>query len=214
MNRRKFLESTGAAVFGGVIAPIALSGDSSLAAWTQRTNVPHIVAVIFDERYHDGKIFADALVAHGARPFALHGDSAALWYGPLRTHLNSGPGRIAGLTSESDRGVSLACGRELHLKLLYEGTHDARRSAHIAHRIRAAASRDEIAASLGCSCAPWSASLADALYLAQTRNVPLAASPVAANHPVTLVTTPPSRDFPGYLTSWLLSPRASIASTL
>jgi hypothetical protein len=210
MNRRKFLQSTGAAVFGGVIAPAALSLDPVSAVLTQDAKVPRITAVIFDERYRDCKIFADALVACSARPFAVNGNSAALWYGPLRIHLSSAPGPIAGLTTESDRGVSLASGRELHLKLFYEGSHDARRGASIAHRISGAAKQDGIAAAIPRPSVPWSASLAHALHLAQFPAPPLTASVLnSANQRPIVATTPRSPDFPGYLTSWLLAPLES-----
>jgi hypothetical protein len=206
MNRRKFLQSTGAAVFGGVIAPLALSLDPASAALTQDEKVPRITAVIFDERYRDCKIFADVLVARGARPFAVKGNSAALWYGPLRTHLSSAPGPVAGLTTESDRGVSVASGRELQLKLVYEGSHDARRCASIVHRISGAANRDGIAATIPRPSALWSASLAYQLHLAQfPAPRPTASLLCCANQRPVAATTPRSPDFPGYLTSWLLA---------
>jgi hypothetical protein len=210
MNRRRFLQNTGAALFGGVITPAALSPDPAFVAFTQGAKVPRITAVIFDERYRDCEIFADALVARGAKPFAVNGNSAALWYGPLRIHLNSAPGPIAGLTSESDRGVSLASGRELHLKLLYEGSHDARRSASIGHRIRVTADEDGIAAALRRPRAPWSASLAHALDFAPSPSAPITASLLACeNQRPVVATTPLSPDFPGYLASWLLAPLES-----
>jgi hypothetical protein len=210
MNRRTFLQSTGAAVFGGVIAPAALSLDPASAALTQGAKVSRITAVIFDERYRDCKIFADALVARGARPFAVNGNSAALWYGPLRMHLNSAPGPIAGLTTECDRAVSLASGKELHLKPLYEGSHDARRSASIGHRICATADQGGIVAALGRPRARWSESLAHALDFAQSQSAPITASLFAdANQRPIVATTQQSPDFPGYLTSWLLAPLKS-----
>jgi hypothetical protein len=97
MNRRTFLRSAGAAIASGTIAPALLPAamlDAPAPAYQAAAlgenvapNASFISAVIFDERYRDCRLFADALVARGAVAFATRSDSAALWYGPLRAHL-------------------------------------------------------------------------------------------------------------------------------
>jgi hypothetical protein len=171
MNRRTFLRSAGAAIAGGTIAPALLPaamldprGPGQPAA-APGENLPsdgsYISAVVYDERYHDCRLFADALVARGAVAFPTRGDSAALWYGPLRARVAAqNSGMIAGFTTEAERHVSQSCGRELALALLYEGTHDSRRRSTrrgpnratvIAHRFRAVSGESEIAAALSAS---------------------------------------------------------------
>jgi hypothetical protein len=209
MNRRKFLRDSGAAVAAGVIVPMAFGLDSPTAPPIQDTNAPRVTAVIFDERYHCCRIFATALNAHGAKPFATSGNSAALWYGPLRAHLIAAPGRVAGLTTESDRCVSLACGRELRLKPFYQGAHDARPGPSIAHRAQCGTGRDEIAAAIRDSHVSWPVSLAGSLFCLRTRvalRIDPSSAPIALARTRPLATTPLSPGFPGYLVSWLLAP--------
>jgi hypothetical protein len=208
MNRRKFLRHTGAAIAAGVIAPAAFTLDSARVGSAKTAGAPRITAVVFDERYSDSRVFADTLVEVGARPFAISGNSAELWYGLLRDHIRSSPGQIAGLTTESDRGVSLACGRELRLRPICEGVHDARRSSAIVHRIHVPVDRDEIVVAVRASRPLWPESLALALYRIKFRTAHSARfrTPIAAANAPAIATTPLSRDFPGYLTSWLLAP--------
>jgi len=209
MNRRKFLRHTGTAMAAGVIAPAAFSLDTAPIEPAKTAGAPRITAVLFDERYSDSRVFADALVALGAQPFAVNGNSAELWYGALRDYTKSQPGQIVGLTTESDRGVSLACGMELRLRPIYEGAHDARRSSSIAHRIHAPVDQDEIAAALRDSHHSWSESLALVLHRAKcfaTSRITSLPMPIAAANASAIATPPLSRDFPGYLTSWLLAP--------
>jgi hypothetical protein len=177
MNRRTFLRSAGAAIASSAIAPALLPAamlDARVPAQPASAsgeNLPSrhslITAVVYDERYRDCRLFADAHVARGAVAFATRGDSAALWYGPLRAHLARyaaqhgahSPCVVAGLTTEADRHVSLVCGRELTLALLYEGVHDSRRApghapnrvTTVAHRLRAVSNEAEIAAALSTS---------------------------------------------------------------
>jgi hypothetical protein len=183
MNRRTFLRSAGAAIASGTIAPALLPaamldaralGPAAAPGENLPSRHPLITVVIYDERYRDCRLFADALVARGAVAFATRGDSAALWYGPLRAHFARcetaaahlarnrahQAALIAGFTTEADRHVSLVCGRELALALLYEGAHDSRRPAAghspdrvtmVSHRLRAVSNEAEIAAALSTS---------------------------------------------------------------
>lgn len=212
MNRRRFLRHTGAAMAAGVVAPVAFRFYSAPMEWAQTAGAPGITAVLFEERYRDCRIFADALAALGAQPFAINGNSAAPWYGPLRVHLASVRGVVAGLTAESDRGVSLACGRELHLTRVYEGAHDARRSSSIVHRIQAAAHPDEIAAALRRAHESWSESLALVLHRTRFLGTLSITSPALTGGSGDRIvhTSSLTSDFPGYLTSWLLATPPSI----
>ena len=136
MNRRDFLKGAGAAAIVPAALPDAIWGSGRNAAAATATSepaasliVPPIAAVIYDERYADCRLFADALIRQGAVAFPANGDSAQLWYGSLRAHLAQHAGRVAGLTTYADFSVSQSCGRELSLATLYEGAHDARRSS-------------------------------------------------------------------------------------
>jgi hypothetical protein len=201
MNRRDFLKGASAAAIVPATIPGAIWGSGPVAA-TASPVLPPISAVVYDERYADCRLFADALVRHGAVAFGANADSAQLWYGSLRAHLAKHPGRVAGLTTYADFSVSQVCGRELNLATLFEGTHDARRSkTNLTHRLRAIDDAREIAAMPGAD-APWSESLANALCrLPSTRDAALRNAATA--------TTPRSPGNPGYLASWLLGPRVS-----
>jgi hypothetical protein len=160
---------------------------------------------VYDERYADCTIFAEALIRQGAVAFPADGDSVRLWYGSLREHLARHPGRIAGFTTYADFSVSQSCGRELCYITLYEAAHDSRASRTVlAHRLRTSGDETEIAAAFTNSALPWAESLANALC-----RVPSTRDFVLRN--AGTVTTPRSRNHPGYLNSWLLGPR-SLAS--
>jgi len=210
MKRRDFLKNAGAAIVP-VTIPGALWGTRSQRgdAASSPVLLP-ITAVVYDERYADCKIFADALVARGAVAFAASHDSASLWYGALLSHLARHGGCVAGLTTDSDFAVSRACGRELNLRIRYEGAHDARAShSTLTHRIRAAARAPEIAAALARPETSWPVSLAEILC-----RIPSADERVNGNlqEGISVVTTPRSRNHPGYLTSWLLAPTSPSSS--
>ena len=197
MNRRDFLKGAGAAAIVPAAIPSAI-WNSSPVATTAAPIFPPISAVVFDERYPDCKLFADALVRQGAVAFAANADSAQLWYGSLRAHLAQHPGRVAGLTTYADFSVSQSCGREQNLATLYEGAHDGRRSrTNLTHRLRVAGDAREIAAAMPGADVPWAESLANALSrLPPSRDSALRIAATA--------TTPRSAGNPGYLASWLL----------
>jgi hypothetical protein len=207
MNRRDFLKGAGAAAIVPAALPAAIWGSSRDSAASTATYgpssspvIPPITAVIYDERYADCKLFAEALVRQGAVAFPANSDSAQLWYGSLRAHLEQHAGRVAGLTTYADFSVSQSCGRELNLATLYEGAHDARRSrTDLTHRLRVTGDESEIAAALTNSVLPWAESLANALSR-------LPAARDASLRNISTATTRRSAGHPGYLTSWLLGP--------
>ncbi len=205
MNRRDFLKGAGAAAIVPAAIPGVIWSSPPISADTASQPaaapiVPPITAVVFDERYPDCKLFADTLVRNGVIAFPANGDSAQLWYGSLRAHLARHPGRVAGLTTYADFSVSQACGRELDFATLYECAHDARASRSVlTHAIRTRGDESEIAAAFTNSALPWAESLANALC-----RLPSLPGSVLQN--VATVTTPRSRNHPGYLNSWLLGP--------
>jgi hypothetical protein len=196
MNRRELLK-------GAAMIPAALLG-SRLPAMTssQKSGTPPITAVVYDERYSDCQVFAEALARCGARLFPTNSDCAWLWYGTIRNHLAQLRGRVAGLTTDSDFMVSRMCGRELGLGVAYEGAHDGRGSKSIRHRLRGSGYDRELAAALRGNDACWAELLAQALHHAPAHNY--AAIPCAA---VSLESSRSSK-YPGYLTSWLLEKSA------
>ncbi len=203
MNRRDFLKSAGAAIVPAAIPGAIWASELPVENAAQANVVPPavvpITAVVYDERYADCKRFADAVVRQGAVAFPANADSAQLWYGSLRAHLAQHPGRVAGLTTYADFTVSQSCGRELNLATIYEGAHDARRSrSNLTHRLRVSGDAPDIAAAIARPDAPWVESLANALC-----RIP-AANDLAVRNTST-VSTPRSRNHPGYLNSWLLA---------
>ena len=193
MNRRDLLKRAGAAIIPAAILGSRLPAMG--APW--EPGISRIAAVVYDERYSDCRAFADILVRRGATPFPVKGDCVRLWHGALREHLLANCGNVAGLTTDSDFVVSRVCGRELGLRLVYEGGHDSRRSSNVAHRLRGAADQREIVATLGSGGTSWPETLAQALLRMPSHDV---AAIFCA--PVSLKTSR-SSDHPGYLTSWL-----------
>lgn len=193
MNRRDLLKRAGAAIIPAAILGSRLPAMG--ASWEPGTS--RITAVVYDERYSDCRSFAEILARHGAIPFPVNGDCGRLWHGALREHLVRNRGNVAGLTTDSDFVVSRACGRELGLRLVYEGAHDSRGSMNITHRLRSTAYQREIAAALGSDGASWAETLAQSLL-----RLPSHGSAAVFSAPVSLK-TPRSSDHPGYLTSWL-----------
>ena len=193
LDRRNFLKDTGTLV---VSAAFLGSGASATTApW--EANPSRITAVLCDERYSDCRGFADAFIQRGATPFGTRGDIASLWYGALRAYYARHGGCVAGLTVHSDLVVSQSCGGELHLKLLYEGSHDCRASDALAHRFRVRGNDNEIAAALLHSDADWARPLAHALGRGAWNDGGVR-SVSSAIH------TSRSGDHPGFLSSWVL----------
>jgi hypothetical protein len=138
------------------------------------------------------------LAREGAVAFATGGNSANVWYGPLRAHLARYGGAVAGLTTDSDFVVSRGCGRELGLEMIFEGAHDCRESTRAVHRLASrAGDAREIAATLGVPSLYWAESLAVALQGISRRNTVRGLTTAE-------LTTLRSGDHPGYLASWLL----------
>jgi hypothetical protein len=207
MNRRDFLKGAGAAAIVPAAIPGAIWGSAQPAANAAPATaaspaVVPISAVVFDERYADCKLFADALVRQGAVAFPTNADSAQLWYGSLRAHLAQHPGRVAGLTTYADFTVSQACGRELNLATIYEGAHDARRSrSNLTHRLRVKGDAADIAATIARPDSPWAESLAAALF-----RIPQPTDASAPRSKLAATTRLSAAGHPGYLASWLLVP--------
>jgi hypothetical protein len=219
VNRRDFVKRATA-----VIVPAAILGPrfASAVAADELAASPiasPITAVVYDERYTDCRMFTEAFTRAGAVAFATNGDSASLWYGSLRAHLAQHGGRVAGFTTYSDFSVSQSCGRELNLKLLYEGAHDCRASVNLTHRLPGGDEARDLASAFAEGDGRWpehlawvlcdtrhlySRSIADANGFPNNRT-----TDYSLNRPSRaelLVKMPRSGDHPGYLMSWLLVP--------
>jgi hypothetical protein len=196
MNRRDFIQAA-------ALVPAAIAG-ARLPAWAGafEGRRSRVTTVVYDERYSDCRMFADALSREGAVAFATQGDCAKLWHGTLRAHLAQLGGLVAGLTTDSDFVVFRSCGRELSLSTIHEGAHDGRRSEQLTHRLRARDAAGQISADVLRSDAPWPESLAGALRRIQSSDWLRNRGDPAER---TAVTPFYSADHPGYLTSWLLS---------
>lgn len=194
MNRRDFLK-------GAAIAPaVVVASQWSAVTETLGAKPSRITAVVYDERYADCRLFAETFERQSAILFPASGDAASLWYGSLREHLERYSGSVAGMTTDSDRVVSGACGRELNLRLVYEGSHDGRAPGRLKHRLRGSGDEKEVYAALLRADTPWAESIASAFG-----RPTLAERIVSAVAKAPTITTPQSAGHPGYLTSWLLS---------
>jgi hypothetical protein len=231
MKRRDFLKNAGAAIVPAAL-PAALWSSASPTSEGEtprpkgrlfaREQVP-LTAVLYDERYADCRAFAEALERHGAKAFATNRDAVAVWYGPLHSHLEKNPGRIAGLATYADFSSSIACGRELGYSLHFEGHHDARRSATaLAHRlitradsrgdIVAIANPNDIASALAEG--DWAPQLAEALWR-MGEPVPAKFGPEAPTLPPgtsreAKTSTARASGHVTYLSSWLLGPKPAV----
>ena len=221
MNRRVFVKRAGAAILPvAILGPRLLSVSAAVGAIAaDHPMISPITSVIYDERYSDCRVFAEALVRGGAVPFALNGnsaksingDSASLWYGALWTHPACHGGRVAGFTTYSDFGVSQSCGRELDLKMIYEGRHDCRASATVRHRLRSIPDAHEKTGACFEENASWPRALAHTLCrISPADSHSIGASNAFSNRTAawaeTIARTSRSSDHPGYLMSWLLAP--------
>lgn len=195
MRRRDFLK-------GVAITPAAMAASQwSAVAGSLGAKPSRVTAVVYDERYGDCRLFAETLARQGASLFPTGGDAARVWYGALRAHLEKYDGCVAGMTTDSDRVISDACGKELNLRLVYEGSHDGRAAGRLKHRLRGSGGEKEVYAALLRADAPWAESIATALC-----RPTLAERIVSALAKTPAVTTPQSAACPGYLASWLLVP--------
>lgn len=195
MRRREFLK-------GAAIAPAAVAASRwSVAAEALGARSRRISAVVYDERYADCKMFAETLGRQGAVAYSIQGDAGRAWYGALREHLAACGGGVAGMTTEADRVVSRECGRELNLRLAYEGSHDGRTPGRLVHRLHGSGAEKEIYAALLRPDAPWAESIAEAL--SQPPLTDRIMNAIAGTPTLTM------RSYPGqfgYLTTWLLMP--------
>lgn len=231
MKRRDFLKNAGVAIVPAAL-PAALWGSPPA---TPESETPRpkgrlfareqvrLTVVVYDERYADCRAFAEALECHGAKAFATNQDAVALWYGPLRTHLEKNPGRVAGLATYADFSSSIACGRELAYSLHFEGHHDARCSLKVlAHRLItranqsadtvAIANPDDIAAELAKGA--WAPQLAESLWHMRepvpSKLVPDAPTLLPGTSFEAKTTTARTPGRVTYLSSWLVGPNPSV----
>jgi len=197
LDRRTFLKDAGALTASAAWIASRAARVASAAALDGRG----ISAALFDGRYSSCRAFAHALSRKGARIFNVQPDAAAVWYGPLRDHLASCGGCVAGLTTFSDSMLSQSFGRDLGLSLRYEGAHDSRGSDVLKHELRAGAKVDEIAGALRGADSDWAEALAGVLVRSSAilrtgrRRSAITLSASVADHP-------------GFLQSWLLAPKA------
>jgi hypothetical protein len=114
-NRREFLQT------GAVVSAIAMNGvlAGSAAAVGARPSMP-LRWALYDDRYAEGRAFAEAAAAQGVATRALDGgDVTRFWYDELDVVWRRGPAAIAGLTQFGPMFVieQLAAERRMHLTL-------------------------------------------------------------------------------------------------
>jgi hypothetical protein len=194
MNRRAFCRF---AVTG--IGFMAIAGRSLAAAARRENATAPILAVIYDERYAEAREFAATLGRGGAIEFPIRGSSACHWYGELAALLGRHRGRVAGLSTYADLLIARSRGRELGLKPVFEGMHDARGTKLVAHRYRMSGAAD-LARKLARKPALQPSELGQFLNRIDGKGNEDWRTVEAAG--------PRSLDHPGFLTTWLLGPRA------
>jgi hypothetical protein len=74
--------------------------------------------VVYNGWYPQARAFAATFPA-GTRALAVEGDAGALWYGTLRTLVDGGLRRIAGMTTHTDLLILETLAREKGLKASY-----------------------------------------------------------------------------------------------
>lgn len=114
-NRREFLQTS------AVVSAIALNGvlPANGAAIGERPRVP-LSWALYDDRYAEGRSFAEAASAQGIATRALDdGDITRFWYDELDVLWRREPAAIAGLTQFGPMLVieQLAADRRMHLTL-------------------------------------------------------------------------------------------------
>ncbi len=197
MKRREFLR--GAAIAPVGVAATHWSAFAQTLAHGMKSSA--ISAVVYDERYLDCRFFADVLARQGARAFQSGGDAVSVWYGALQPYLARHGGLVAGMTTDSDRTASCACGAETGWRLVYEGSHDCRISDRLVHRLRGKEVEREVYRALLCDETPWPEAVARGLS-----RPPLPDAVTYTARALSAVTSSQSADHPGYLASWLLAP--------
>jgi hypothetical protein len=194
MKRRDFLRDT--AIASAIVAASPLrSLEDSFDAGDHR-----MAAVLYDERYADCRVFAETLAKRGVSTFSTRGDAGRIWYGTLRDDLMRFPGSVAGMTTDSDWGVSRGCGREAGFTVAYEGSHDFRMSGTISHSLRGCGLEGDVYSGILSGPNAWAESIANAL---SSRRTP---KQILSGPRSPLITSLWTNDRLGYLTSWLLRP--------
>ncbi len=149
---------------------------------------PAFDAVVFNERYSDARLFAQALGMQGIALLPIAGDAGTLWHGALRRQVLAGRGRLAGMGTPIDLMILESLGREADLRVRFRAHHDARGRKTLTHSI-AGSEGPSPAAELGAP--DWPARLATAFPC-------LSAGLFATN-------IERSADHPGMLVSWVLA---------
>jgi hypothetical protein len=194
VNRRGFCRS---AVAG--IASAAISRPL-LAAYLRGEPTAPIMAVVYDDRYGDGREFAAALQRRGAAALPIGSSSAVRWHDELGRLLARRDAKVAGLSSDADLLVAQACGRERGFVPIFEGRHDARGSERVAHLLRMRGDAhlfDGLSSRGELRPADLAETIARLRYGTGNDWISVEAE------------GPKSHDHPGYLTTWLLAPRAA-----
>ena len=142
-NRREFLQ-TGAAV--SAIAANGMIASSAGAAGVSRPTT--LRCAVYDDRYAEGRRFAEVVAAHGVPTRALDdGDITRFWYEELETLWQREAVAIAGFTQFGPMFVveRLALERGLHLALRVE--HRGRADGTLQHSL--AGPRETLALATG-----------------------------------------------------------------
>jgi hypothetical protein len=129
-NRREFLQT------GAVVSAIAANGMiSGTAAADGAARRSTLRRALYDDRYAEGRRFAEIVAAHGVPTRALDGgDITRFWYDELEVLWRREPAPLAGLTQFGPLFVveQLALERGLHVLLRIE--HHSGASGTLEHR--------------------------------------------------------------------------------
>jgi hypothetical protein len=158
---------------------VAIANFLPWAAQARTTDKPAIA--IFDGRYSDARLFAQAARARGALAYDSRGDVASLWHEDDFARHEAAT--LIGLTTYSDMLIMSDLARDMDLRRSFHAMHDARGSAEVWHLPQNA----EAGTPDFCAGAAWPISLADCLHRANEQAGSFQRSgPRAADHPGTL----------------------------
>jgi hypothetical protein len=191
LKRREFLKTS------ALVATAASTGILSANAPADvQPRISPIQFVLVDEDFEDSVMFANELIAHGARAFSVREDIGRLWFGELGNVFATG-NAVAGLTSHTELLVCASFARERGARIRFEGSHDCRGSEVLTHSLRIGVEDQRFSASLASAQEDWPRALAlRAMNLSRC-------DALCTDSAVTTTRRSPSH--PGSLYSWVIA---------
>ena len=190
----------------GAASAAAVVSTPAGVVWASERATPFDL-VVFNERYGDARLFAQALGAQGAAMLPIAGDAGTVWFGTLAKGIASGQRRIAGMGTPTDLFILETLAREAdHMRVQFVAHHDCRGGSTLTHSFYADGRGRQVGRAVQSAGAQWPSALAAALPHAADDTVrpAVAGRSVAADIRLT-TNVERSDDHPGMLVSWILA---------